>query len=142
MERLDPYESLGFHCTLTLKSFVESLGENLKGTGVSPTQFIALAHLVAIGPICQTDLAGRLSITPPSAVRLIDRMERDKWVVRKTSPDDGRVKLVAPTGNAIRIWDELSKAGRAVINKAYQGIHPAEIEMVKRVLERIRFNLK
>ena len=142
MEKLDPYESLGFHCTLTLKSFIEALEENLKVTGVSPTRFIALAHLVAVGPISQSDLAGRLSITPPSAVRLIDRMERDKWVARKTSLDDGRVKLVAPTDNALRIWDELSKAGRAVINKAYQGIHPAEIEMVKRVLERIRFNLK
>ncbi len=142
MNKLDPYDSLGFHCSLTLKSFANSLEEHLKGTGVSPVQFIALAHLVASGPISQAELASRLSITPPSAVRLIDRMERDQWLQRTGSPEDGRINLVTPTDKALKIWDELSNAGRDVITKAYKGVHAKEIETVKKVLEKVRKNLQ
>ena len=63
MPRLDPYESLGFHCGLTFKAFISSVEKRLKGTGVSPAQFLALAHLIALGPLSQTELVDRLSIT-------------------------------------------------------------------------------
>ena len=141
MPSLDPYESLGFHCSLTLRAFVGALEAKLKGTGVSPAQFVALAHLTALGPLSQSELADRLSITPATAVRLIDRMERDGWVIRQIDKQDARVRRVAPTEQAARIWEEVSRAGRALLEQAYQGVHPAEIETVKRVLERVRRNL-
>lgn len=141
MPRLDPYESLGFHCNLTLKAFVGALEGKLRGTGVSPAQFMALAHLIALGPLSQSELADRLSITPATAVRLIDRMERDGWVVRQAAAEDGRVKRVVPTDEAAKVWEEVSTAGRALLDQAYHGVHPAEIETVKRVLERVRRNL-
>lgn len=141
MPRFDPWESLGFHCNLTLKAFVGALEGKLKGTDVSPAQFMALAHLIALGPLSQTELANRLSITPATAVRLIDRMERDGWVIRKADPEDGRVKRVVLTAKAAEVWKEVSQVGRALLDQAYQGIHPPEIEMVKRILERVRRNL-
>ncbi|MBI5594365.1 MAG: MarR family transcriptional regulator [Deltaproteobacteria bacterium] len=141
MPRLDPYESLGFHCNLTLKSFVSALEGKLKGTGVSSAQFMALAHLIALGPLSQSELADRLSITPATAVRLVDRMERDGWVFRQIDTEDGRVKRIVPTDQTAKAWEEVSRAGRALLDQAYQGVHPAEIETVKRVLERIRRNL-
>ncbi|MHC4558241.1 MAG: MarR family winged helix-turn-helix transcriptional regulator [Planctomycetota bacterium] len=142
MRRLDPHESLGFHCNLTFKAFVSALEGKLKGTGVSQAQFIALAHLLAIGPISQSELADRLFITRATAVRLVDRMERDGWVFRQTDSNDGRIKQVVPTKKAAKAWEKVSKAGRALLDQAYRGVHPAEIETVKRVLERVRRNLE
>jgi MarR family transcriptional regulator, transcriptional regulator for hemolysin len=141
MPRLDPYESLGFHCNLTFKAFVSALDGRLQGTGVSPAQCLALAHLTALGPLSQRDLSSLLSITPATTVRLVDRMERDGWVNRRPDPDDGRVNLVVPTERAAEIWERVSQNLRAMLDQAYRGIHPAEIETVKRVLERVRRNL-
>ncbi|MGA2110402.1 MAG: MarR family transcriptional regulator [Syntrophorhabdales bacterium] len=141
MPRLDPYESLGFHCGLTFKAFIASVEGKLKGTGVSPAQFLALAHLVALGPLSQTELVDRLSITKATGVRLVDRMERDGWVVRQADSTDGRIKRVVPTEKALQAWEKVSQAGREVLEQAYRGIHPAEIETVKRVLGRVRKNL-
>ncbi len=141
MPCLDPYESLGFHCGLTFKAFVASVEGRLKGTGATSAQFLALAHLVALGPLSQTELVDRLSITKATGVRLVDRMERDGWVVRQSDPQDGRIKRVAPTEKAIQAWEKLSQAGREVLEQAYRGIHPAEIETVKLVLEKVRKNL-
>jgi MarR family transcriptional regulator for hemolysin len=132
---------LGFHCNLTLKAFIAALEIKLEGTGVSPVQHIALAHLTALGPLSQAELADRLSITPATAVRLVDRMERDGWVVRQSDPNDGRVKRVMMTEKAAEVWESISRAARELLDQAYQGVHPAEIETVKRVLERVRRNL-
>ncbi len=141
MPRLDPYESLGFLCNLTFKAFVSVLERKLKGTQVSRAQFLALAHLTALGPLSQRELSNLLSIAPATAVRLVDRMERDGWVTRQVDPDDRRVKRVVPTDRASEVWEEVSKSGRATLEQAYRGIQPEEIETVKRILERLRRNL-
>jgi MarR family transcriptional regulator for hemolysin len=139
--RHDPYESLGFHGALTGRAFLGALGKKLKGTGVSPVQFLALGQLITLGPMTQSQLARILSFTHVTGVRLADRMERDGWVTRKTHPEDGRAKRLVPTEKATEIWAKVSHFGRELLNEAYQGIHPSEIETVKRVLERVRRNL-
>lgn len=140
MPRLDPYESIGFHCNLTLKAFVAALEDRLKGK-MSPAQFMALAQLTALGSLSQKELSNLLSIATPTAVRLVDRMERDGLVTREPDPDDGRANRIVLTEQALRVWDEVSQAVRAMLDQAYEGIHPSEIETVKRVLDRIRRNL-
>ncbi len=142
MPRLDPNESLGFHCNLTVKAFLGAWEGKLKGTGVSRAALVALAQLIGSGPLSQSELVGRLSITAATGVRLVDRMERDGWVMRQPDPRDGRVKLVAPSKRAIAVWEKISRTGREVLDQAYQGIAPAEIETVKRILEKVRKNLK
>jgi len=142
MPRFDPNESLGFHCNLTVKAFLGAWEKKLRGTGVRLAQHVALAQLVASGPLSQSELADRLSITRATGVRLVDRMERDGWVERQPDPRDGRIKLVAPTKKALEFWEKIADAGLAVLDQAYQGISLAEIETVKRVLERVRKNFK
>jgi MarR family transcriptional regulator for hemolysin len=142
MSYFDPVESLGFHCNLTLKAFLGAWEGKLEGTGVSPVQLVALAQLFASGPLTQTDLVQRLSITAASGVRLIDRMERDGWVERRPDPNDGRVKFVVPRKQATDMWKRLSDSGRQVLRQAYAGISPEEIETVKRILAKVRSNLE
>jgi len=109
---------------------------------VSSAQFVALAHLTALGPLAQSELADRLSIAPATAVRLIDRMERDGWVVRQADPHDGRAKRIILTDRATELWDEFSQAGRDLLTQAYQGIDPEEIDTVKKILAQTRHNLE
>ena len=137
----DPGKSLGFHSLLTFRAFEQALKVKLAGSGVSPTQFIALVQLVSFGPMAQARLAGLLGISAPSAVRLIDRMERDGWVRRQEDPDDRRVKLVAPSPTAIDTLICLSHNAEQVMEKAYQGMDPAEIDQAIATLVRIRENL-
>ena len=141
MSRFDPYQSLGFHCSLTLKAFVADLARRLEGTGVSPAQFRVLARLMASGPRAQNELCELLSISAPSAVKLIDRMERDGWVAREIDAADRRVKRVVPTERTTAVWDELSVHSRELLEQAYAGIDPLEVDMTKRILARIRRNL-
>ena len=121
---------------------MSALEKKLKRLGVSKAQFLALEHLIASGPLSQSELAERLAITPATGVRLVDRMERDGWVTRRSGPADGRVKLVVPTKLITTLWPDVSRAGRELLDQAYQGIRPEEIDTVKRVLKKVRKNLK
>ena len=142
MTTFDPYKSLGFQCELTLKVFVRNLAQRLDGTGVSPTQFRLLAHLMADGSQTQAELCELLSISPPSAVKLIDRMERDGWVVRQADALDRRVNRVACTEQAKEIWEEVTIHSINLLEQAYRGIDPDEIEAAIRLLMRVRKNLE
>lgn len=137
----DPNESIGFHCALTYRAFLQGLDKRLQGTGISPAQHIALAYLTAFGPMAQSQLAAELSITPVSVVRLIDRMERDGWVERQPSTEDRRVKLVIPTAKAEAAWDTLKEHAEGIVNQANRGIPEEDIARVKETLRRIRENL-
>ncbi len=141
MPLFNPRDSLGFQCSLTLRAFTAALDRRLGGSGISRAQFMALAHLVGVGPMPQAELAAHLGITPASAVRLIDRMERDGWVERRPAPEDRRVNLVAPTPKALAVWDDLSAHARALLERAYQGIPEEEVRRTIQTLERVRENL-
>jgi DNA-binding MarR family transcriptional regulator len=136
-----PNESLGHHCNLTRKAFASAVEQELKGSGMSPAQYLALAQLIASGSMSQSELVGRLYITRATGARLVDRMERDGWVVRRRDPKDDRVKLVVPTERAAQVWERLSHVGRTVVDRAHRGIDPEELEMAKTIMARVRANL-
>jgi len=142
MPNFSPYESLGFHCNLTFKAFSAALEKKLSGKEVSRVQFMALAHLIALGTMPQKELAELLTITPASTVRLVDRLARDGWVERILDPGDRRVKLISPTQKAVNTWEDMSDYVQQITVKAYVGLSDAQIDMVKGVLQKVRENLK
>jgi MarR family transcriptional regulator, transcriptional regulator for hemolysin len=141
MKRLNPRDSLGFHCNLTVKAFMRALEKRLKGTGVSNAQFLALEQIISAGSLSVSELVDRLCITPATGVRLVDRMERDGWVTRQPSSNDGRVKRLVVTKSITKLWSEVAKSGEEILVQAYRGIRPEEIETVKRVLDAVQNNL-
>lgn len=142
MTTFDPHKSLGFQCELTLKTFIRNLAQRLDGTGVSPTQFRVLAHLMADGSQTQAELCELLSISPPSAVKLIDRMERDGWVVREADERDRRVNRVACTAQAEDIWEDITEHSIKLLEQAYQGIPSDKIDATIDLLKTVRSNIE
>ena len=134
-------ESLGFHGYRTQLALFGALERRLGGARMSAMQYLALRNLVGADPISQSELGQRLFITGATTVRLVDRLVRDGWVVREAHPADGRVKLLVPTQKAKQVWQDIKDIGDEVLEGAYQGIEPAEIEQVKLVLARVRQNL-
>ena len=134
-------DSLGFHGVLTNSAIWAALERRLKGTGITPVQFLALGHLLSPEPMTQSALAEDLFITGATCVRLIHRLERDGLVTREPDASDGRVKLLVPTAKAVALWEKIGCVGPEVLKEAYKGIGADEIETAKQVLARVRDNL-
>ena len=67
-------------------------------SGLSMTAAATLAGIERLGPQRLTLLAAREGVTQPAMTQLISRLEESGLVRREPSPDDGRVVLVAITG--------------------------------------------
>jgi MarR family transcriptional regulator for hemolysin len=68
-------------------------------------------------------------------------MERDGWVIRETDALDRRIKKVVLTDQSKEVWNELSVHSENLLEQAYQGIDPKDIETIIHLLKQIRENL-
>ena len=71
--------------------------------GLTQPAAAVIMHLAQHEGVNQTRLAEHLNITPISAVRLLDRLERLDWVTRSCTPEDRRAwsLRLTPSGHAL-----------------------------------------
>lgn len=110
-------ESQRHYAAYTL--FNQAMADRL---GIHPTdlQCVALLDLES-GPVSTGEIARLTGLTPGSATRLVDRLDKAGLVVRQADPDDRRRALVslAPDADA-RIsaaWDVPGRAFSEVLDR-------------------------
>ncbi len=113
----------------------------LEPHGVTYRQVQVIGALIVFGDMSQTELAERVQVEPSSVVRLVDRMERDGWIVRQPSPTDRRVKMLKLTDQVEPIWEKVVEAGMATREKAIRGISQTRLNALKKTLSDIYDNL-
>jgi DNA-binding MarR family transcriptional regulator len=82
---------------------------------LSRTSTSVLAFLRDDGPQRITALAAREAVAQPSMTSLVSRLERDGLVERREDPADGRVVLVAITGEGKRVLTDRRRARAAAL---------------------------
>jgi MarR family transcriptional regulator for hemolysin len=135
-------ESMGYWVVMTARAFEQALNEELAPHGITYRQWQLLGWLALEGALSQSQLVERMRIEAPTLVGILDRMERDGWITRETSPDDRRKKLVRPTPRVKPVWDKVAGAARRVRARATRGLASETVEQVKQVLAHIQGNLK
>ena len=131
-------DSFGFLLAETARTWRSKLDQRLKPLGLSQAQWVALVHLSrAEQDITQTALAERIGIEGPTLVRLLDRMARDKWIVRRESSHDRRSKTVHLTDQAQAILNEIQTAAAQLRKELLKDISPSDLERCAEVLRRI-----
>ncbi len=125
------------------KCMRESLNTRFRDAGYKVTveQWIILVHLNQQDGISQQELANRYDRSKVSALHLIKKLKKDEYVVRKTDPNDARVKLIylTPKGHELlKVLIPIAKATREAMSK---GISTEEIALLKGVVRKIIGNL-
>ena len=92
------------------------IGGALRALGLAPGQELLLMQLWDRDGCSQRDLVDRLGLAPSTVTKMLQRLERDGWVCRSRSGDDGRVTIVGLTaagrglrGDVTRLWAELER---------------------------------
>lgn len=78
----------------------------------------------------------------PSASRILDNLVKRDFVRRVPHPTDRRTNLIFLTEKAKVMKDRLEALALKTIEEASTEIDPKEMEIVLRVLDKIRENLK
>ena len=89
------------------------------------------------GPLRQRDLAANMLIARYSISRLIDRMEADGLVERRTCPGDGRGQLVHVTEAGLKLRKEIWGAYQPAMKAALGALSEAEAEQLAGLLAKL-----
>jgi MarR family transcriptional regulator for hemolysin len=132
---------VGYWVHMCAHRFELLMNATLTDEGISYRQMQVLAWLALEGDQSQADLARCMGVEPPTVVSVIDRMERDGLIERKSCPDDRRKRIITPTEKALPMWERIVGCGKRANQRATKGLSKSETATLRSLLERVHTNL-
>jgi MarR family transcriptional regulator for hemolysin len=112
------------------------LGERLAPHGMNEASWRLLLHLDVLGgSVAQTRLAEQMGIETPTLVRLLDRMVRDGWVLRRAHEHDRRINLVEPTERGRAIMEQVSAEAASLRVTVFAGLDDHQLAALAGALD-------
>jgi len=108
---------------------------------ITPEQFGILFFLSKEDGLCQRQLAKITLKDRPNITRLVDILEKNDFVYRKTDPNNRRIFKVFITEEGRKQVTEIHPLLLEIQNKAIKGITSNEIRSIKKILEKICENM-
>ena len=118
------------------------LDARLKDLGLTQARWIMLLHLNKSGTLSQKDLAEGIGIEGPTAVRLLDALQKQGLIERRESEEDRRVKTVHLTAAAQPLIEEITKISAAFRKELLADLSPDDLATAHRVLKTINDKLE
>lgn len=134
-------QSVGYWITMATQSMRRAMSLRLAEEQITVRQWEVLAWLATNPELSQNQLAEHMGIEPPTLAGVVNRMERDGWIVKSNCEDDRRRCRLTPTDKAEEIWARAVTLCHEVRAIAIAGVTPEDLETFKRVCGRIRENL-
>lgn len=141
MTQYDFESSVGYWLTITTQALHRALNDELAPTGITYRQTQVIGWLKLETELSVSELAGRMSIEPPTLVGILDRMERMGWIVRVECAADRRRKLIRLTDVAEPVWERIVQCLLSVRSKATAGLSAQQVEMLRGLLRQVHENL-
>ncbi|WP_427337986.1 MarR family winged helix-turn-helix transcriptional regulator [Caloranaerobacter sp. DY30410] len=133
---------LSFVTSKACKEIAEAFNKRLMKLGVTRVQWIALYYLGKCEGIKQKELAEKMNIKDSTVARLIDRMEREGYVIRVKDLEDERITKLYLTEKGIELREKLLPEGKKMSEILSKNITDEEMEIFKRVLKKMVDNVR
>lgn len=110
----------------------------LQRVGLTPAQSAVLAVLYEEEGLSAGDIGMRLVLDSATVSGILDRMEKDKWILKNISPNDGRLLQIYLTERAHKIKDEMWSEIQASHQEALRPLKLEEKILFERFLKDMR----
>jgi len=134
-------DSLGYWIITTSRLYQRAIDEELAPEGITYRQWQTIGYLALEGSLTQKELAYRMQIEPSTLVGVLDRMERDGWIVRNPCQQDRRRKQIRLTALAEPVWEKIVGCAKRVRERASADFTPSELKQLNYLLEKVRRSL-
>ena len=124
------------------KKLADAFNNRLIPKGITRVQWIALFYLGKSDKLNQKKLGELMNIKDSTVARLIDRMENEGFIIRTKDPEDRRNTLLLLTKKGSKFREEMLIEGEEMSKIFAQGISDDEIEIFKKVLDKMVNNIK
>ena len=133
-------ETLPFEIAETAHALRKAFDRMAVGLGVTRAQWKVLFRVERQPGLRQVELADLLDIEPITLCRIVDRLEESGLVERTSDPADRRAWRLHVTAQAQPLIEKLKAVGAELVDAAFAGIDPKDIEIARQVLARTREN--
>ncbi|MFP7734494.1 MarR family winged helix-turn-helix transcriptional regulator [Priestia aryabhattai] len=116
--------------------------EILEDYTITPPQFIALQWLFECGDMTIGDLSNRIFLACSTTTDLVDRMEKNKLVVRVKDPKDRRVVRIHLLPEGERVIEEVIEKRQTYLNGVLANFSPSETEVLRVTLRKLHDEMK
>lgn len=142
IEKLDYKNSIGLILRTTDKSLERALDSELRERcKLTGGQWKVILVLAIREGISQKELADLISVESPTLVPIIDKMEKDGFLVRKLNPNDRRSNSIVLTKKSLELVKEIVNTildFRVLITR---GISKQDIDAARKVLLKMTQNV-
>ena len=138
----DKTRSAGALASEIARLYGSALQRALQPLGLSRAQFLALGELWLEDGLTQRDLTGHLGVEQATMANTLARMERDKLVVRRPHPDDGRSQQIWLTQAARDLQAPATAAAVQANDLVIAGLPVAERELFFSMLGRVASGMR
>ena len=110
----------------------------LQRIGLTPAQSAVLAVLYEEEGLSAGEIGIRLVLDSGTVSGILDRMEKDNWIIKKISPSDGRLLEICLTENARKVKDEMWSEIEASHQEALRPLKLEERILLERFLKDLK----
>ena len=133
--------TLGFVLKDASKLYVQRFEQRARELGLTLPQCRVLVHLTDSEGISQVQLSDSTEIEPMTLVRILDRMESDGWIERRSDPEDRRARRLYLKPSSKPLLEAIERLSDATRDEALAGFSQQEAASFFASLERVRNNL-
>jgi DNA-binding MarR family transcriptional regulator len=126
--------------TLAARRHRSATAAALSEHGLFAGQEHMLGYLQQHGPSPMTAIADVLQIRPPTASKMIGRMEAQGLVSRGAREDDGRIVVVSLTPDGDAMAARLESVGKSVEKQLLRGLDDKDARRLRRLLKKVLRN--
>lgn len=138
----DDERHIGFLISDIARLMRTAFDRRVRGLGLTRSQWLVINRLYRRPGATQSELAEMLEVEKATAGRMVDRMEKSGWVLRRPDATDRRVNRLHLSDEAEQIQVRLAAIAEETIDDALSLLSAEEREQFSALTRRIKRRLQ
>ena len=138
----DDERHIGFLISDVARLMRTAFDRRVRGLGLTRSQWLVINRLHRRPGATQSELAEMLEVEKATAGRMVDRMEKKGWVVRRPDAADRRVNRLFLTAEADLIQVQLAQIADSTVDNALALLSAREREQFSEWMRQVKRQLQ
>ena len=138
----DDEEHVGYLITDVARLLRTVFDRRVRKLGLTRAQWLAVTRLYPRPGLSQSEVADLLEIEKATACRLLDRLEKKKWIERRPDAKDRRIKRIHLTPPAERVHASIWPVAENTVDDALSELSAEERRQFTDMMVRIKGKLQ
>lgn len=136
----DPFDDVGLLLSIASAIAVRNINLSLEPQGLRARAFSVLGMAAAGGDVTQRNVADALNLNPSQVVALVDDLESEGLVARRSHTSDRRARVISATDQGVAYFAEARRVADEALERSLHGLDAAQRDTLRELLQKLIAN--